>query len=596
MSTAFTSGANYAHKLYDFTEMIERLIRNAMTQYRDNQEFKRFIETLQQTDPKHPTINQENATFYDVTGLGHKELQSILKQCNIPNFAFVDSPNTASPGGQIDAHPTILAVPSQYEKQVNLLFAQHHSLLVQPGEYVSTDTIDKMIANAINTPSPMAVNSILAGTALTKTFEGGRWMPLAEKMQDAGIPYAIVKNSHDNTTSIIFAQTYAFQVYKMDKDIELTKNPAELSYADFMNKHCGHNIVEHTDLTPAQMNDIRRALCGSCAGYNVEPKGNGTFTLRYSIEKAPLITPCVISAIIKTNGANRDAIEAQADYITHQAENARTNVVNKQNLVICDATREDRIYTVDDKGLTGPDGKLMIRRNDPKFADTVHATVSRMEAPIVKSFPMNEQPTASAISKLEIVKAKEAYAAACPTDAGLMAAQIAFLKASTLLSQPGASVERVFKDTANSCLVLADRIEEEFKRAAPAENKGKIDLADLLQKYGLPGDRVPEAVIGFEEMCREKKNPDELAKFAENLRTIANVFNGQIKVNKVTGDKCSVNDIGNILDGPISGGQDPVPNRGDQAPGSDGNMNNILDCYDPDPKDTDDTPLLGGDI
>lgn len=539
MSNDLNAGFGKIQRAITAVETIGNIIKAMMEKHKNSAEFKDFLNTLNQKDPKHPGINFDNASFYDTAGMGAKDMQALLKKENIPSYAFIDSPkgvegSIQSEIQQGDLRPTILVVPKQYEKQANVLFSQAQAM--QPVSKTNLkenkETVDKLLSNSTNTPARSIEKSMLNGDAATKTFQAGRWMPLAEQLEKASIPHAIVRNENTNETSVIFNKTFSIQADEKDRAIERLRHPLEKNRSEFMRDNCGKEIIEHKALSESQIHEIRKTACGSCVGFNVEPDQNGGYTLRYPANKAKYMTPCVMSAVVRT-AANHDNMEAHINNTKNSAENAYNTIQNKQNLTFCDATNPDKIYKVNNEGLSCPDGKF-ISRGTPKFADIVHSTVMQMNAPVVKALPADSEPQASDVTKEEIMKAKESYAKSRPSEASVMAAQIMNLQATNILSSTN-DINQAINDIGVNCLATANAIESE---------NHSLDSGELKEKYNLYGDHVPDRVVEFEKTLQELSS--------EEKQAVVKSFNwgaGKTsEIKKVTANELSIPEIGKYFD------------------------------------------------
>ncbi len=545
----FNSGMSEVRKFTRTLELLSKAVKNLAENHRDMQHYKNFEKQLVQTDPKNPVMNESNTVFYDVTGVGPTKMGEVLDAAKIPHAAFLD-PKTGT---------SVVAVPKQFELQANLILAKSNELKVTPAQLLPKDAamIKKMVSNMMQTPSALVMASIQNGTAVTKTFDSARWMPLAQQMEKDGIPFAVMKNSKDGTTSLIFDQQYLNQVQGIDLRIEKAKPPAELSYAEFMQKNLGQNIVERSGLSEGQLKTFRDQMRGSCAEYNVQRQNNGMYTIRYNAKQAAYIEPVMTHTLVLTNGVNAQGqplrstregemgpVDRYADYVRHQAEMAYTAANNGKQMVIADATRTDArgnltySYLVTDKGLLGHDGKLIVSKNDPKFAATVHSVTSQMKAPVVHEAADGERPSIGLCQRDEIQRAKAAHADAVPSDASIMAAQIATLKVTHELSQPNASVEQCINNTANFMQNLANGIEEESFRLDPEELKDEPTLH---------GPEKPEKVVEFEDTVH-KLQPAEKSALSEGMRRTSNELAGGITARAVSKNDLSVEKIRDALE------------------------------------------------
>ena len=541
----FNSGMSEIRKFMRALETIEKAIKNLVENGKDKAHYKAFFDKLEQADPKHPVMNDTNAAFYDVTGVGPQKMQELFDGVKIPNANFVD-PRTGA---------TVVAIPKQYERQANIMLAKTSELRVTASQVMPADAavIKKMTANMTQPPSALVVKSMQDGTAVTKTFDSGRWMPLAQKMEEAAIPFAVVKNSQDNTTTLVFDQQFALSVHNMDCAIEKAKAPVECTYGQFMKANLGKEIVEHSGLTEGQMREFREEMRGSGAGYNVQKQQDGTYTVRYNREQAQYITPTMTSVIVRSNGVNskgepvRAAMDSHAHYVSAQAEQAHNLAIKQQNMVIADATTGSAQqgfvlqYTVDARGLVGPDGKVIVKKDDPNFATTVHAVTTQMKAPIVKGAGPDEKPGDNLFTKAEIAAAKVSHAEATPSDASLMASQLAAMKVTTTLSQPDANIARALNDTAAFCQNVSNGIEEETYRLDPEELKDEPSLY---------GDTKPEKVVEFEDTVH-KLSDAEKAVLSDGLRKTSKELSGA-SARCVEQQDLAMEDMGHALDNELA--------------------------------------------
>ena len=545
----FNTGMSEVRKFTRTLELISKAMKNLIENGKDVKEYKSFINELKQSDPKNPVMNDSNTAFYDVTGVGPQKMEELLKANNIPCAAFIDQKTGT----------TVIAVPKQHDFKANLLLAKSNELSISSLKSVAPTqgNLTKLTANMVHTPSPLVLASMRGGTAVTKTFDSARWMPLAQQMEAANIPFAVVKDSKAGTTTLIFDQTFALQAQTMDLAIEKAQRPAELGYADFMRNNLGQPIVERAGLTEGQMREFRQELRGSCAEYNVQKMQNGTYTVRYHAAQARYLEPAMTSVLVRSNGVNRQgepmkpALDAHAHYVSVQAEQAHGLAQNKQQMVIADAaTHTDRAgfeqrYVVNDKGLVGPDGKLIVSKDDPKFAETVHSVTSQMKSPVVKAVGPDGKVDDGIFSRAEIVAAKESYAAAVPSDATIVAAQVATLKVSTELSRPNANLGQALNNSANFCQNIANSIEEENFRLDPEE---------LSEEPRLYGPEKPDKVVEFEDTVH-KLQPAEKANLSEGLRRTTNDLAGY-NVRAVSKNDLAIEEMGRAMDREDMGHED----------------------------------------
>ena len=557
----FDTGMSKARQFVRTLELLEKAIKNLVENGKESHHYDDFIKALNQENPKHAVMNESNTVFYDVTGIGPQKMKELLDECKIPSADFIDSKTGT----------TVVAVPKQFERQANQAFSKSNEIAVSALSKTPADTasMQKLTANMVQTPSAQVLASMESGNAVTKTFDSARWMPLAQQMQDAAIPFAIVKDSKAGTTSLIFDQQFALSVQMKDEAIVKSKTPAEQSYAQFMKDNLGKPIVERNGLTEGQMREFREGMRGSCAGYNVQQQQNGTYTVRYPAAKAQYIEPVMTGVLVRSNGANtrgeplQPAMDAHAHYVSAQAEMAHGLAKKQQPMVIADAASHTdkagftEYYTVDSKGLRGPDGKIIVRPDDPKFAETVHSVANRMQSPVVKPVGPDGKTSDDIFSRAEIVAAKESHAAATPSDASLMASQIATLKVTTALAQPNADLAQVMNDTANFCRNMSNGIEEENYRLDPEE------LKDTPSLYG---PEKPEKVVEFEDTVH-KLQPAEKAVLSDGLRKTSNELSG-VSMRHVEQQDLSIDDMNVALDRQEMG-HDTVGEHGMDAPGLD---------------------------
>lgn len=478
-----SAGMSKVRKFTKAIETIEQALKNLIANGKDVAHYNEFFSKLEQVNPKHPVMNDTNASFYDVTGVGPQKMEQLFKEIKIPSASFID-PNTGT---------TVVAIPKQYERQANLMLSKTNELRVVPGQMAPADAavIKKMTANMTQAPSALVIKSMQDGTAVTKTFDSGRWMPLAQKMEEKSIPFGVVKNSKDGITTLVFDHQFALPVHNMDCAIEQAKEPAELSYADFMHNNLGKEIVEHEGLTDGQVRAFREEMRGSSAGYNIQKQQNGTYIVRYNANQAQYITPAMTSVMTLSNGINqsgeplRPALDSHAQYVSTQAEQAHTLAAKQQDMIIIDASTGNSQqgflvkYTVNDKGLVGPDNKVIVRKDDPKFSETVHSVTSQMKAPVVKPAGPDGKLDENLFTKAEIAAAKNSHAQTTPSDASLMVSQLATLKVTTALAQPDANIAQALNDANSFCQTIANGIEEETFRLDPEELNDKPSLYDI---------------------------------------------------------------------------------------------------------------------
>lgn len=546
------SGMSEIRKFVRALETIEKAIKNLIENGKDKAHYKAFFDKLEQANPKHPVMNDTNAAFYDVTGVGPKKMQELFDGIKVPNASFIE-PRTGT---------TVIAIPKQYERQANIMLAKTSELRVTVGQRLPADmtVIKKMTANMTQTPSALVINSMQNGTAVTKTFDSGRWIPLAQQMEDASIPFAVVKNSKEGTTTLIFDQQCALSVHFKDEAIEKSKAPAELTYADFMHQNLGKEIVEHGGLTEGQIREWREEMRGAGAGYNVQKQQDGTYTVRYDKAQAPYLTPAMTSVIVRSNGVNdkgkpvHAAMDSHAHYVSAQAEQAHSMVSQQQNIIIIDATTGTQQqgflnkYTVNDKGLSGPDGKLIVRRDDPKFAETVHSVTSQMKAPVVKAAGPDGKLDENLFTKSEIAAAKTSHAEATPSDASIVTSQLATMKVTTALAQPNASIAQVLNDATAFCQTLSNSIEEETFRLDPEE---------LNNHPSLYGAVKPEKLIEFEDTVH-KLSAEEKSTLSDGLRKTSPELS-RASARRIEQQDLSLDEIGDRLDGEL--GHDTTDER-----------------------------------
>lgn len=537
----FNAGMSEIRKFLKALEVIENAIKNLVENGQNEAHYKAFFKELKQENQLHRVMNDTNTTFYDVTGVGPKKMQELFNGIKIPNASFID-PRTGT---------TVIAIPNQYERQANIMLAKTSELRVTVGQRLPADmtVIKKMTANMTQTPSALVINSMQNGTAVTKTFDSGRWIPLAQQMKDASIPFAVVKNSKDNTTTLIFDQQCALSVHIKDETIEKSKAPAERTYADFMHQNLGKEIVEHRGLTEGQIREWREEMRGAGAGYNIQKQQDGTYTVRYDKAQAPYLTPAMTSVIVRSNGVNckgepvHAAMDSHAHYVSAQAEQAHSMASQQQNIIIIDATTGNHQqgflnkYTVNDKGLSGPDGKLIVGRDDSKFAETVRSVTSQMKAPMVKAAGPDGKLDENLFTKSEIAAAKTSHAEATPNDASLMASQLATMKVTTALSQPDANIAKVLNDTAAFCQKISIGIKEESYRLDPEELNNNPSLYHA---------EKPEKLVEFEDTVH-KLSDDEKSILSDALRKTSKELSG-VSTRCVQEQDLSLQELGERMD------------------------------------------------
>lgn len=243
------------------------------------------------------------------------------------------------------------------------------------------------------------------------------------------------------------------------------------------------------------------------------------------------------------------AMDSHAHYVSAQAEQAHNFAIKQHNMVIADATTGSAKqgfllqYTVDTRGLVGPDGKVIVKKDDPNFATTVHSVTSQMKAPIVKSAGPDGRPNENLFTNAEIAAAKASHAEAVPSDASMMASQLAAMKVTTTLSQPNANIALALNDTAAFCQNLSNGIEEETYRLDPEE---------LNNDPSLYGNAKPEKLVKFEEAVYELSD-DKKAVLSDGLRQASKELSGT-SVRRVEKQDLAMEDMGHELDNELASG------------------------------------------
>jgi hypothetical protein len=187
-----------------------------------------------------------------------------------------------------------------------------------------------------------------------------------------------------------------------------------------------------------------------------------------------------------------------------------------------------------------------------------------MESPIVKS--VEKSGFKVGIFTLdEINRAKQGAALAKPSEAQVIAAQLATTKVTTSLQQPDASIAQVINDTANTCRSMADAVEEENYRYDPEELADKIDLHR---------DRTPEVVIEFNDTIH-KLTPDEKTSLSDALRKTSDTLAGGFKARQVQKQDLALNDLRRELE-EFDMNQDGIDDRFQQRQGEERESDELI--------------------
>lgn len=477
MSQDLNQGTKYLRISLQVYENAKELFKCIKEYYQDAKDFKQFAEAIQSTkgcDPNNPSLNDDTAAFYDTKGfsivekdpetgklteyVGAEAMDRVLKAAGIPHATFtVDGRGT-----------TVVAVPKTkgYVEQANQLFAAARINAVGKSDIAKAQlpTLQRLLSNATQQPAQSVVAALASGPKNVKciTCDSARYAALSERMEKAGIPHAITKEGENY--NICYDSIYHEQVSAIDKELLRENPPLELSYTEFMQANAGKPIVVQQGLTPAQAQYLRTELAGSCLGYNLERRTNGsdgvTYTLRYNADQARIVEPVYMQSVMRSNSVNAKAINEHTTDIALQCERAQENLQLGNKQMIVDAANPDKFFMVTDKGFQDSTGRLIIGRHDEKFAPTVQATIMRMKEPLVRATDKDPQHVTDVFTKEEISKAATAHASAHPTEAEVVASKLLSLKVQSSLTAHNGPTAEYVNEVNNFCKTLSHMASE----------------------------------------------------------------------------------------------------------------------------------------
>ena len=475
--------------------------------YADSKALKQFSESLQQTDPKHPVMDETNMTVYSTKGMDIEKTRDLLKRCNIPSVMVTNKQ------GEL-----FVAVPKQFGKQANLILGVKDQLeQTDPADFTPQEkTLLKRLTSGEKIPSselaqlpaPIVTQSLLSGKLNAYEGQPKSLYPqvLGGEMKQESIPFAMVDKPATETQMIMFHSRYTPQVDSIDATLQ--RQPTEVSPDAFVKNNLGKEVVHKSGLTAAQVQDFREAMAGSVAGFYIEkPSGSEqTYTIHYPADKAHLVAPKIFESYIRTNGLNHEQIEAFAQQKHHDAFQIATKAANGESLIFGDAANKDNYFTTDKTGLRDSNGQLVVSNTDDHFKGKVFSAAMRMKAPITKANPAGKNMDGM-FTVEEIMKAQETAAKSSPTQADIAAAKIATFAVQPDVTAPNHSLAEINKSTSNNLKGIANALESTRHELNPKE------LAEVLQLK-------PEEV---EDFCGKMNAlpPEERAMYAEAFRATA---------------------------------------------------------------------------
>ena len=128
----FDTGMSKARQFVRTLELLEKAIKNLVENSKESHHYDDFIKALNQENPKHAVMNESNTVFYDVTGIGPQKMKELLDKCKIPSADFIDSKTGT----------TVVAVPKQFERQANQVFAKSNEIAVSALSKTPADSLE----------------------------------------------------------------------------------------------------------------------------------------------------------------------------------------------------------------------------------------------------------------------------------------------------------------------------------------------------------------------------------------------------------------------------------------------------------------------
>lgn len=487
-------GANYAATLNSVARGMKEVYDFATEMLSDAKARQQFLASLQQTDPKHPVMDETNITVYSTKGMDIEKTRDLLKRCNIPSTMVTNKQ------GEL-----FVAVPKQFAKQANFLFGVHDKLEQTDPSTMTPE--NKALLKQLTSgkapidpntlpqlPAPTASKYLLEGKvqAYKTTQPNSMYVQtLAMELRKAGVPLAVVTINR-NQTMLMVHPRYAPKVDLIDH--QLQKQPTELSHHDFIDANMGQSVVKYTNLTPAQVADFRESTRGSSIGYYVEKNGD-TFTLHYPENKAHLVAPKLYESIIRNSGVKQPEIEAFAQKRSHEIQQIVSKASNGERMMFGDATNTKNCFTTDSMGLRDNNGKLVVSRNDPHYEARVYAEAMKMKAPLVKKDPSGHTME-DVFTREEIAKAQESAAKASPTKADVAAAKIATLFVQPDVTAPNHTLAEINQTVAGNMKGIANALE------ATGHALNAEEMSEVLK---VPKEDVKELCVAINQMSDEER-------------------------------------------------------------------------------------------
>ena len=529
----FNSGMSQMRKIYSIVDALADAGEALHESAADKQQFKEFKKNLQHDNPSKPVMNNKNTVFYETTGIGHQKIQKLFNDSKIPNAAFIRESDGK----------TVVAVPSQYSKQTNILLGAHSATQPQHATNPQEQKLLKILKenNAKGTfPSPLVTRGLKSGYVSVYAMSPGACTGMSKKLTEASIPHATVA-SKDGTHYIMTNSAFNPQFDIMHK--QLQQSQSMLPRAEFMKQNLGENIVEHTYITEGQARALREQLQGAGLGCNLERQSTianaqmqsmkencpglagEMYTLRYNASQAKYIEPIIASTLVQCNGANRDALESNAIAIKSLAQQTSNLAAQQHSMVIVDAMNPERRFSIDKSGMRDAQGNLVTTPQSKEYQAQVYAAVYGMKQPMMKEV---ENPTKHRIEDVftreEIAKAQAGWAQTQPDEAGLAAGRLASLKVTSDLSAPNAEIANICNDAALTAETLSNGIEDNTYRYSAEEIYDILNIQDVTDAEGVikkvqeTKEFKPEQKAQLEKLI--KQDPDKALSYLDNLSNL----------------------------------------------------------------------------
>lgn len=529
----FSAGMSRMRKAIHIVESLGKFYKLLQDSHNEQAHLAAFEQALQQKDPTNPVMSEQNATFYETTGIGSQKMQKMLDDIKIPNATYVRESDGK----------TIIAVPKQYSCQANVALGAYkatqttHALSEQEKKLLKILESNKSSGTL---PSPLVTRGLKSGHVSVYSMSPGTSLAMSKKLSDASIPHATV-TAKDGTCYIMVNNMYNHQFSTFEN--ELQQSRSFVSRTEFMKKNVGQEVVEHQHLTEGQALAVREKLMGAGFECNLEHQSNiananiqamrervpglagDTYVLRYNSQYAKQIEPMIAATLVSCNGANRDAVELHAVQINNIAHDTLSRANQNQSIFIVDAMHPDNRFSIDKSGLRNSAGELIASPQSKQYDAQIYATVKSMTCPMVKEVasPVNKRME-DVFTREEIAKAQEGWARTQPDEAGLAASKLAALKVSADLSAENVNIANVCNDAALAAETLSNGIEEGTYRYS-AEEIYKImdmhnihDAEEVIKQVQDAQGLTPQEKTQLTKLIKE--DPDKTLRYIDKMDDI----------------------------------------------------------------------------